>query len=259
MYVGLRGQRIWKSSSKALELSSYIHIRSGSTKIHCNSYSFPSTATTTRFARLIQPKYRTKICSSNITRPWPDFAQVYSTSLAMDRSVEVRSKRKKSPVNTLERPTKQLKPEISTLVEGDGTPSNGFYSSESEGSPRPLPLAAATADTAEWQATIEKVVRNVVSIHFCQTCSFDTDAASSSEATGFVVDAEKGYILTNRHVVGAGPFWGYCIFDNHEEVTLTKFLQPKVYVLTGIPSAMYIPCTGTPSTTSEYYDSTPKL
>ena len=26
------------------------------------------------------------------------------------------------------------------------------------------------------------------------------------------------YILTNRHVVGAGPFWGYCIFDNHEEV-----------------------------------------
>ena len=40
----------------------------------------------------------------------------------------------------------------------------------------------------------------------------------SSEATGFVVDAEKGYILTNRHVVCAGPFWGYCIFDNHEEV-----------------------------------------
>lgn len=81
-----------------------------------------------------------------------------------------------------------------------------------------LPPVAATADTAEWQATIEKVVRNVVSIHFCQTCSFDTDSAISSEATGFVVDAEKGYILTNRHVVGAGPFWGYCIFDNHEEV-----------------------------------------
>lgn len=40
----------------------------------------------------------------------------------------------------------------------------------------------------------------------------------SSEATGFVVDAGRGYILTNRHVVGAGPFWGYCIFDNHEEV-----------------------------------------
>ena len=82
---------------------------------------------------------------------------------------------------------------------------------------RLLPLVAATADTPEWQATIEKVVKSVVSIHFCQTCSFDTDPAISSEATGFVVDAERGYILTNRHVVCAGPFWGYCVFDNHEE------------------------------------------
>ena len=143
----------------------------------------------------------------------------------MDRSAEARSKRKKSPVNTLERPTKQLKPEKSSLVDGDETPSNGLYSLDSEEKPRLLPLAAATADTAEWQATIEKVVRNVVSIHFCQTCSFDTDTASSSEATGFVVDAEKGYILTNRHVVGAGPFWGYCIFDNHEEVSLNEVLS----------------------------------
>lgn len=77
---------------------------------------------------------------------------------------------------------------------------------------------AVVAETKEWQATIEKVVRNVVSIHFAQTCPFDTDGALTSEATGFVVDADRGYILTNRHVVGAGPFWGYCIFDNHEEV-----------------------------------------
>ena len=47
-------------------------------------------------------------------------------------------------------------------------------------------------DTAEWQATIENVVRNVVSIRFCQTASFDTDPALTSEATGFVVDAERG-------------------------------------------------------------------
>ena len=48
------------------------------------------------------------------------------------------------------------------------------------------------ADTAEWQATIQRVVRNVVSIRFCMTCSFDTDPALTSEATGFVVDAERG-------------------------------------------------------------------
>lgn len=50
------------------------------------------------------------------------------------------------------------------------------------------------ADTAEWQEALEKVVKNVVSIRFCQTCSFDTDPALTSEATGFVVDAEKGFV-----------------------------------------------------------------
>lgn len=44
----------------------------------------------------------------------------------------------------------------------------------------------------EWQDTIQKVVRNVVAIRFCQTCSFDTDPALTSEATGFVVDSERG-------------------------------------------------------------------
>ncbi len=51
------------------------------------------------------------------------------------------------------------------------------------------------ADTAEWQACIENVVRYVVSIRFCHTCSFDTDSALTSEATGFVVDAERGYVF----------------------------------------------------------------
>jgi S1-C subfamily serine protease len=77
--------------------------------------------------------------------------------------------------------------------------------------------------------TIEDVINSVVSIHFCQTCSFDTDAASASKATGFVVDAEKGFILTNRHVVGAGPFIGYCIFDNHEECSVHPVYRDPVH------------------------------
>ena len=141
---------------------------------------------------------------------------------SMERNGDLRNKRKNSPVKVLDRPAKLFKPAVSDPVEDGETPNDSPSSMESDGEDtRPLPLAAATADTAEWQATIEKVVRNVVSIHFCQTCSFDTDPAISSEATGFVVDAERGYILTNRHVVGAGPFWGYCIFDNHEEVGLS--------------------------------------
>lgn len=105
-------------------------------------------------------------------------------------------------------------------------------------------------DTAEWQATIENVVKNVVSIRFCQTCSFDTDAACASEATGFVVDAEKGYILTNRHVVGAGPFWGYVVFDNHEEVDAYPVYRDPVHdfgILRFDPKAInYMPVAALP-------------
>ncbi|KAJ2903071.1 hypothetical protein MKZ38_010492 [Zalerion maritima] len=84
-------------------------------------------------------------------------------------------------------------------------------------------------DTAEWQATVERVIPNVVSIRFCQTCSFDTDPALTSEATGFVVDAERGYIMTNRHVVGSGPFWGFCVFDDHEEVDCYPVYRDPVH------------------------------
>ena len=73
-------------------------------------------------------------------------------------------------------------PEVSSLFD------EGMDTEEIE----EIRIMPGLADTAEWQATIEKVVRNVVSIRFCQTCSFDTDSALTSEATGFVVDAEKG-------------------------------------------------------------------
>lgn len=48
--------------------------------------------------------------------------------------------------------------------------------------------------------------------------SFDTERATSSQATGFVVDAERGLILTNRHVITPGPITAEAIFHNHEEV-----------------------------------------
>jgi S1-C subfamily serine protease len=94
---------------------------------------------------------------------------------------------------------KQFKPERESSEYTNGSDHhNGMDTSLDTEEPIPLTRATTTADTAEWQATVESVIKNVVSIHFCQTCSFDTDAALSSEATGFVVDAEKGYILTNR-------------------------------------------------------------
>lgn len=35
--------------------------------------------------------------------------------------------------------------------------------------------------------------------------------------------------MTNRHVVGAGPFWGHCVFDNHEEVDCYPVYRDPVH------------------------------
>jgi pro-apoptotic serine protease NMA111 len=138
----------------------------------------------------------------------------------MSATGDLRLKRRTSPASALERPKKQLKQENGVPTPGDATPLNGsVYDVEAESNSLPIvSTVPAAGDSPEWQATIERVIKSVVSIHFCQTCSFDTDLSLSSQATGFVVDAENGYIMTNRHVVCAGPFWGYCVFDNHEEV-----------------------------------------
>ena len=81
----------------------------------------------------------------------------------------------------------------------------------------------------QWQKTVEKVVKSVVSIHFMQPVNFDTETSLCSEATGFVVDCNQGIILTNRHVVGPGPFVGYAVFDNHEEVEVTPIYRDPVH------------------------------
>jgi hypothetical protein len=47
----------------------------------------------------------------------------------------------------------------------------------------------------KWQETLDKVAAGVVSVKFCHTRPFDAEKAGSSEATGFVVDAEKGQVL----------------------------------------------------------------
>ena len=62
------------------------------------------------------------------------------------------------------------------------------------------------ADCTKWQATIAKVMRNVVGVHFCHPYAFDAEPAILGQATGFVVDVEGGHTLTNRHVFGAGLF-----------------------------------------------------
>jgi S1-C subfamily serine protease len=92
-----------------------------------------------------------------------------------------------------------------------------------------LPVAGGRADTAAWEQTLARVAPSVVTIEVDQVRAFDTEWNQSSQATGFVVDAEHGLILTNRHVVTPGPVIATAIFQNREEVELRAVYRDPVH------------------------------
>ena len=92
----------------------------------------------------------------------------------------------------------------------------------------PVP-AGAEASAADWAATLERIAGSVVAIQIDQARSFDTERNVSAQATGFVVDAERGLILTNRHVVTPGPVTAEATFLNREEVQLYPVYRDPVH------------------------------
>ncbi|KAJ2492676.1 hypothetical protein IWW37_001287 [Coemansia sp. RSA 2050] len=90
--------------------------------------------------------------------------------------------------------------------------------------------ATASADAAaSWQDTIESKINSVVSIKFIRPFMFETENCSTSQATGFIVDASNGIILTNRHVVSAGPIVARAVFNNQEEVELKAIYRDPIH------------------------------
>ena len=88
------------------------------------------------------------------------------------------------------------------------------------------PLAA---QEQAWNRTLERIASGVVSIQIDSTRAFDTERNQSSQATGFVVDAQRGLILTNRHVVTPGPVRAQAVFLNQEEVELVPVYRDPVH------------------------------
>jgi len=87
----------------------------------------------------------------------------------------------------------------------------------------------AVAPAATWAQTLERIASGVVSIQIDSTRAFDTEWNSTGQATGFVIDAERGLILTNRHVVTPGPVTAQAIFQNREEVELKPVYRDPVH------------------------------
>jgi len=92
-----------------------------------------------------------------------------------------------------------------------------------------LHIPALAAENTAWNETLERISTGVVSIRVDSTRAFDTEWNTSTQATGFVVDAERGIILTNRHVVTPGPVFAEAVFRNNEEVRLTPIYRDPVH------------------------------
>ncbi|KAF1315680.1 Pro-apoptotic serine protease, partial [Globisporangium splendens] len=92
-----------------------------------------------------------------------------------------------------------------------------------------LIAAEAKHNTGDWKSTLERVVPAIVSLKLNSPKFFDTESPGNGSATGFVVDAEKGIILTNRHVVGPGPIDAEAVFQNNEEVRIIPIYRDPVH------------------------------
>jgi S1-C subfamily serine protease len=90
-------------------------------------------------------------------------------------------------------------------------------------------VAVPEPEDSRWTRTLERVATGVVTIHVDQARAFDTEWNMSSQATGFVVDAKRGLILTNRHVVTPGPVTAQAVFLNREEVTLYPVYRDPIH------------------------------
>jgi len=92
-----------------------------------------------------------------------------------------------------------------------------------------IPVAGNPGTPANWAQTLERIATGVVTIQIDSTRAFDTEWNTTAQATGFVIDAKRGLILTNRHVVTSGPVTAQAIFLNREEVQLYPIYRDPIH------------------------------
>src|SRR5271168_3236641 len=93
----------------------------------------------------------------------------------------------------------------------------------------PAPAPGIPSSPANWAQTLERIASGVVTIQIDCTRAFDTEWNATAQATGFVIDAKHGLILTNRHVVTPGPVTAQAIFLNREEVQLYPVYRDPIH------------------------------
>ena len=92
-----------------------------------------------------------------------------------------------------------------------------------------LAATGATLAQSGWQETLDRVASSVVVMRVNAPRSFDHVVAGYQTATGFIVDAERGLLLTNRHVVMPGPVVAEAVFRDNEEVEIQAVYRDPVH------------------------------
>ncbi|CAO3676150.1 unnamed protein product [Rhizopus microsporus] len=90
-------------------------------------------------------------------------------------------------------------------------------------------FSCSTASGEIWEPTLERAIKAIVSIKASHVRSFDTETSGGYTATGFIVDAARGIILTNRHVVSPAPIVAQAVLTNYEEVDLQPVYRDPVH------------------------------
>lgn len=90
-------------------------------------------------------------------------------------------------------------------------------------------FSAAQDGNALWAGVVANTAPQVVSLQISYVRDFVEANQGVSSATGFIVDAEKGIILTNRHVVGSGPINMTATFQNLERVDVVPLYRDPVH------------------------------
>lgn len=90
-------------------------------------------------------------------------------------------------------------------------------------------IATGLANVSLAQERDRTVIDAIVNIHLSKVRAWDDGYNSATKGTGFVIDSEKGIILTNRHIVGVGPVVAYAEFSNKKRVELVPIYRDPVH------------------------------
>lgn len=92
-----------------------------------------------------------------------------------------------------------------------------------------LSRSSAPQSPGDWESMLDTAIQSIVSISGTHVRCFDTDVTGTFHASGFIVDAKQGLILSNRHVVSPGPTVARATFASDEEVEVRPVYRDPVH------------------------------